>query len=114
KRVVEAIERFQESKAIFDRQHHDDIALLNWLLEGGLLDVPATSAGSRVHDSLAEAINRYHALEASLPAPQRAAAIVDGSGEDEFIFLRGNWRTPGEGAPRDVPAVFQVGGACSD
>src|SRR5206468_2152260 len=45
---------------------------------------------------------------AALPAPQRTPAIADGAGEDEFVFLRGNWRTPSERAPRDVPEVLRL------
>src|SRR5205823_4967776 len=34
----------------------------------------------------------------------------DGTGEDEFVFLRGNYRTPGERAPRDLPQVLPCSG----
>src|SRR5205823_926513 len=51
-------------------------------------------------------LDQYQHIEASIPTPRRAAAMADGTGEDEFVFLRGNYRTPGEQAPRRLPAVL--------
>src|SRR5262249_36484919 len=75
----------------------------NWLLENGLLDAAAIAG-----ESLLAKLNRYRALETAIPVPERAAAIADGTGEDEFVFLRGNWHTPGERAPRGLPEVLHV------
>jgi uncharacterized protein DUF1553 len=104
--TLEAIDRWK-THTMTD----DDIALVNWLLENGLLDDGAASKTERTADdenSLLSLVERYHVLEAALPAPQRAPAIADGTGEDEFVFLRGNYRTTGELAPRDLPEVLRV------
>lgn len=41
-------------------------------------------------------------IDAALPAPADAVAIGDGSGEDLRIHIRGNYKTPGELAPRQL------------
>jgi cytochrome c553 len=65
-------------------------ALVNWLLAEGLLDIkPATAL-----------VAAYEAAEQAIPAAARAPALADGTGEDEQVYLRGNYRTPGERAPR--------------
>src|SRR5205823_12546162 len=43
KRVLDAIQRFETSKAASVAEQEADVALLNWLLEHGLLDAPAVS-----------------------------------------------------------------------
>jgi hypothetical protein len=78
----------------------DGVVLLNWLLQNGLLD------GAPVPLAALELLERYHRMEAALPAPLRAPAFADGTGEDEFVFLRGNHRTLGELAPRGAPEVL--------
>ncbi|MCC6492972.1 MAG: PSD1 domain-containing protein [Pirellulales bacterium] len=40
------------------------------------------------------------AIDGDLPAPATVAAMADGSGDDQRVFIRGNYRTPGELAPR--------------
>jgi mono/diheme cytochrome c family protein len=108
RRILETIERFESGQLASTSEREADIALINWLLENGLLDTRTASTGPQPSSSFAEAIDHYHALEASLVVPQRAPAFADGTGEDELVFVRGNWRTPGERAPRDVPEVLQV------
>lgn len=79
----------------------DGVALVNWLFQNGLLDLPAPATGR-----LPQILSQYRAIEASLPAPSRAPALADGTGEDEYVFLRGNYRTPGERMPRRLPEVL--------
>ena len=55
----------------------------------------------------------YRELEAALPVPQRAPALADGTGEDEHVFLRGNYHTLGERVPRRPPEVFPGSGPCA-
>ncbi len=96
--MLRALDRWQQGEAPW----RDDLMLLNWLLENGLLDEPVSDG------ELAELLRRYRELAAGLPTPQRAPALADGTGEDEFIFLRGNHRTPGEKAPRRPPQALTV------
>ena len=58
-----------------------NVALLNWLLENSLLDEPS-HAVSPIPDTW----TRYRETEESQTSPQRAPAIADGSGEDEFVL----------------------------
>jgi hypothetical protein len=107
--MLEAIDRWRKSSWQSDRQRDDDIGLINWLLENGLLDSAATAdstAGER--GLIVAAIEQYRTLEAQILKPNRAPAIADGTGEDEFVFLRGNWRTPGERASRGVLEVIRL------
>jgi mono/diheme cytochrome c family protein/cytochrome c553 len=94
--MVEELQRWRAGATIDD----DGVTLLNWLLEQGLLDGPPLS------EPLAKLLAQYRALEAAIPAPQRAPALADGTGEDEFVFLRGNHRTPGDRVPRRPPEVL--------
>jgi len=77
---------------------HDGAGLLNWMLEHGLL--------ASESDRVAMLTKQYRQLEAATPAPVRAAAIVDGTGEDESVFHRGNYKTPGDPAPRRLIEVL--------
>jgi hypothetical protein len=98
--MQEAVQRFGEAQ--LDAGDESQIALLNWLLENGLLDTPL-----KIDDrALAGLLRQHRELSAALPLPQRAPALADGTGEDEFIFLRGNYRAPGERAQRGPPQVL--------
>jgi hypothetical protein len=57
-------------------------------------------------DELAALLDEYRKIEASIPSPLRAPAFADGTGEDEFVLVRGNHKTPGERAPRRPPEVL--------
>lgn len=57
-------------------------------------------------DPFAGLIREHLELAASIPAPLRGAAIADGTGEDEYVFLRGNYKTPGPVVPRRLPVVL--------
>lgn len=107
--MLAAIDRWRKSGWQSDRQRDDDIGLINWLLENGLLDpIAAASSTAGERGSIATAIEEYRNLEATIPRPNRAPAIADGTGEDEFVFLRGNWRTLGERARRGAPEVLRL------
>jgi len=80
-------------------------ALLNWLLQNDLINRPAASLdgatnssayakGRLFPDPIVRLIEQYREIAASLVSPRRAPALADGTGEDEFIFLRGNWALP--------------------
>jgi mono/diheme cytochrome c family protein len=57
-------------------------------------------------DRIAALSREHRELAASIPAPQRGVAIADGTGEDEYVFLRGNYKTPGPVVPRRLPLVL--------
>jgi hypothetical protein len=72
----------------------DALDVLDRLLRAGVLDTRP----------LASAARALVAIDAGVPVPVRAPAMCDGNGEDEHVFLRGSYRTPGEIAPRLRPA----------
>jgi hypothetical protein len=45
-------------------------------------------------------LQRQEELEKSFPAPVYIASITDGPGLDEHVFIRGNYKSPGDLAPR--------------
>ncbi len=108
-RMIQEIQRWQSGSMATDPDGESGVVLLNWLLHNGLLDGPAhdIAEGSQsAPSSVAGLLQRYRALESALPAPLRGPALADGTGEDEFVFLRGNHRTPGELVPRRPPEVL--------
>src|SRR5205085_2118054 len=54
-------------------------------------------------DRLARLIEEADRLEQKLPGPRRGLAIADGSDNDDRVHLRGNPKTLGEVAPRQLP-----------
>jgi hypothetical protein len=98
-----AIDRFEAAQKDGGALFPQDVALLNCLLEHGLLD-DDQSAAENGH--VARSLESFRTLEAALPEPNRAPAFADGTGEDEVVFLRGNYRTPGESAPRGMPSAL--------
>jgi hypothetical protein len=55
---------------------------------------------------LRAAIDRYRAIDATIPEPMLALAVADGTGMDESIHIRGNHKTPGDRVPRRFLDVF--------
>jgi cytochrome c553 len=54
-----------------------------------------------LHDSpAAPLLARWQALEATFQDPPRAPGMIEGTGWDERVFVRGNPRNPGEVVPR--------------
>lgn len=91
--AAQVVERFNQAIDAVAQQRATsaDARLVNWLLEKNsfLPLAPETAAAS-----LTSAIDQYrsarHALESQLPEPQFALALLDGSGEDEYVHLRGS------------------------
>ena len=97
-----------ELAAAFDRQWHqailhwDDgllsqsqVQIVNWLLANQLL--PLTDLATQ---TLGEQRSRFHALTKQIPEPTHALTMVDGSPENENLFIRGNHKTLGDLVPR--------------
>lgn len=99
--MVAAVKRWQRDEWISTRQREDDAGLINWLLENGLFDASERTGTATERDTLLEKqATEFREIEATIPKPNRTPAMADGTGEDEFVFLRGNWRTLGERAVR--------------
>jgi cytochrome c553 len=95
--MVEELRRWQEGTAVKGGEE-DGANLLNWLLRHGVLDGLSPQA-----EALAEILKEYRRLESALPQPRRAPALADGTGEDECVFLRGNYKTLGQRVQRRPP-----------
>ena len=74
------------------------ISWLSWLNVNSLLDggPEETPASNRLNNLLAE----FRKIEDSIPERARAIAMIDGTGLDENVFIRGNQKTLGEIVPR--------------
>ncbi len=73
------------------------LAQLDWLLRNGLLEGDADSPPAR---RLASLVEEYQRVAGELPDPRRVPSLVDGTGLDEVLFVRGNHKTPGDPVPR--------------
>ena len=67
--------------------------LLEWLREYGL-------ATPQRDEKLAGLSAERAQIEKSIPAPRMVQAMVDGTAENEFVFLRGNHKRLGDEVPR--------------
>lgn len=59
----------------------------------------------------AEAQASFASLQEAVPAPMRVMAMEDGTGEEGYVYVRGDHRQRGEPAPRAFPRA--LGGASS-
>ena len=73
------------------------IDVINWLVNNDLLQVPAELGPIKAKISL---------LDQAVPAPMSVMALVDGDGEDEYVFIRGNHRNLGKVVPRRLLAAL--------
>lgn len=91
---------FREAVTLLRRDHldTDSAALLAVLLNTDLLSPDPADTNTR--QELSRRSRERAERAARVPPPLRVLAIADGSPEDEFVFIRGNHRTPGERAPR--------------
>lgn len=89
KRVESLLNRWQSGENL----GADDAKLANTILAS-----PANSSTPTAEElSLRK---KFKEIENSLPAARRALAIADGTGMNEKVFIRGNYKTPGEEVPR--------------
>src|SRR5262249_7472403 len=79
----------------------DVAAIVNWVLDQRL---PAgDSVGQKIEEfatRAAELAARQREFEAQLAPPRQAIAFADGTAENEHVFIRGSYKTPGEEVPR--------------
>ena len=75
--------------------------LLDWALKYQLASAPA-----KAWEGIKK---RYADIEKTIASPQHVLAIADGTGENEHIFIRGNHKTLGEEAPRQLVEALANG-----
>jgi cytochrome c553 len=74
--------------------------LVNWVLQHELVNLNQPIATLKTQ--LDNAGRQIDELAKSVPAPMSVLAMTDGSAENERIFIRGNPRTLGDEAPRQL------------
>jgi len=79
-------------------KHAEDANLSRILISRGLIE--------RVRSVEPSMIARYRELESRFSPPVLAPAIIDGTGEDERVLIRGSAKTPGELVPRRFLEAF--------
>lgn len=71
----------------------DQAELVNWLLENDELLPPSTaSEAAELQKFSRDYVSKRLAIEEAIPEPIFALALLDGSGENEHIHIRGNHR----------------------
>jgi hypothetical protein len=99
---LDAAERFGAGALDASNDLSSDAALADWLFSRPELTSAPESAERAALLAVAQPIlDEQAALAASLPRTSALApAMLDGSGVDECVLLRGNPKTPGETVPR--------------
>ena len=77
--------------------------LVRWLLDHdlpGSLAQRCQAAFTAPNARFAPVIEKQRELERQIKYQRKVMAMTDGTGEDEYVFIRGNYRKPGELVPR--------------
>lgn len=91
-----------------DRSTDDDVRLINWLLDRGLLTNRAGNAG---HPEIAALVDRYREVEATLSVPWTVNGVADlDAGFDYPLNIRGDYDQLGNPVPRGYLRV--IAGPC--
>jgi hypothetical protein len=89
--LISLIQKWRAGELGVRRKDVSQCALLARLCDEGLLTLG---------DPAAELCAKYREIEATIPAPTFAPALLDGTGDDEHVLVRGSYKTPGELVPR--------------
>lgn len=76
--------------------------LLNWAMRNKVLNLAQSPESSNLPQAVEAARQQIAERLRNLPSPVMATAMTEGTGEDQPIYIRGNPRTPGELAPRQL------------
>jgi hypothetical protein len=97
----EIIDQWQSGKLTTLDDRYERIDLLNALLSSEWTKEAAGNSEDQVdRDRLRSSLTRWQDIEKQLPTPRRVMAMTDGTGINERIFIRGNYKSLGEEAPR--------------
>lgn len=99
---LELADRFAAGSLAKSQDQQADAALADWLFSRPeLTSAPESAERAALAAAAKPVLDEQAALAASLPRESALApALLDGSGVDECVLLRGNPKTPGEIAPR--------------
>ena len=70
---------------------------MSWVLKH---DLASDFGAGEIADNIRDCHERIVAVDKQLPNPTTAFAIAEGFPEDEYVFVRGNHKAPGQLAPR--------------
>ncbi len=104
--AIESLAAFQSAQLSDKPDANARASYLSWLVENGLLDADQSTADEAAHQKLDQLFKRFHEIESHLPEVQRAPATVDGTAEDENVFIRGGHKNLGKLAPRHMLAAI--------
>jgi hypothetical protein len=120
KLLLETVAAWRDGKLAAREDTNDRIDLLNAILGSEVIaslprgDDPAVSVQRAGDHSprndralLAKQAQAIAVAEAALPLSRRGLALADGTGMNERVWIRGNHKTPGEEAPRNLPQVLR-------
>jgi hypothetical protein len=89
-----------------DRSTEDDVALINWLLAGGLLSNRYADANA-TDDRIGNLVMQYRKTEERLEIPWTVNGMADHDpGFDCRLDIRGNYNDPGAQVPRGYPRLL--------
>src|SRR5262249_46744761 len=102
---LDSVRLWRDGKLPPGEEGADRLALLNALLASPLLaTLPSATATERpaASERLNDLMAKFRKLEAALPKPQRALAMADGTGLNEYVHIRGKHQYHGPEAPRQM------------
>ncbi len=91
--VLSSLHRMARSRSVREEVDRADAELAQWLVASWDLLGPEGKASRDLGTLFLEYQRQRHALESELPEPVRGLALLDGSGEDERVHIRGNHKT---------------------
>jgi hypothetical protein len=112
KLVLQTVELWRDGKLAGRDDVHYRVELLNAILASDAIaalgepGASATRGTAECIDRLANQLQAIAAAESAIPTPRRGLALTDGTGINECVFIRGNHKTPGEEAPRQLPVLL--------
>lgn len=110
--IRETAKALRENRLSMLPDRDDRIELANAVLQ---LQAPSISASltEAADESLKALLNERLEVIIKMPRPRRVMAMADGTGEDLRVDIRGNYRTPGDAAPRRLLSVCYPGSQSS-
>ncbi len=101
------VKAWREGKLAGLEDAADRVDLLNFVLTSKLIAaLPGPREVGADRGFLAKKLEAIASVEAALPLPRRGLALAEGTGVNERVSIRGNHKTPGEEAPRQLPVVL--------
>ena len=95
--AIAAVKAWAEDR--IDREAPAQLAWLDWLMRNSLLEGGPAEDPDQRSPKRGPQLN-FKKSKTRVPVHARAVGMIDGTGVDENVFIRGNHKTPGEIVPR--------------